>query len=150
MNSLSSAIALLNIIATTLQFSSVARSSDERLNVPLNFYNMIIARSCNMMITPCAKSNAYFLFLAYGKSDITKLIRSVLGSICIAHGHYTDLCLDEFTRAGLINCLDNCTKIFMTDEADMTFVDAGLFNGFPKPSPETNCRCMCLFVVILI
>jgi hypothetical protein len=111
---------------------------------------MIIARSCNMMITPCAKSNAYFLFLAYGKSDITKLIRSILDSICIAHEHETDLCLDEFTRAGLINCLDKYTKIFMTDEADMTFVGAGLFNGSPKPSPETNCRCMCLFVVILI
>lgn len=40
-----------------------------------------------------------------------------------------------------MNCLDQCTKIFMADEADMTFADAGLFNGFPKPSPEANCRC---------
>jgi hypothetical protein len=52
-----------------------------------------------------------------------------------------NVCLDEFTRAGLMNCLDKCTKIFMTDEADMAFVDAGLFNGFAKPSPEVNCRC---------
>ncbi|CAF2125478.1 unnamed protein product, partial [Rotaria magnacalcarata] len=28
----------------------------------------------------------------------------------------------------------------MSDEADMVFVDAGLFNGFAKPSTEANCR----------
>ncbi|CAF4625480.1 unnamed protein product, partial [Rotaria magnacalcarata] len=50
------------------------------------------------------------------------------------------MCLDEFTRAGLMNCLDKSTKIFMSDEADMVFVDAGLFNGFAKPSTEANCR----------
>ena len=50
MDSLSITIALLNVIATTLQFSSVSRSSDGRYQVPLNFYNMIVARSC-MMIT---------------------------------------------------------------------------------------------------
>ena len=80
-------------------------------------------------------------FLAYGKSDITVLIRSVLETISIDQDINEHLSLDEFTRAGLMSCLDKCTKLFMTDEADMAFVDAGLFNGFAKPSPEVNCRC---------
>ncbi|CAF1574358.1 unnamed protein product, partial [Rotaria sordida] len=122
MDSLSSAIALVNVIATTLDFSSVSRSSDGHCQIPLNLYNIVLARS------------------SYGKSDITKLIRQVLRAVCDANGQDFDLCLDEFTRAGLMNCLERCTKIFMTDEADMSFVDAGLFNGFPKPSAEVNCR----------
>ena len=85
--------------------------------------------------------------LAFGKSDITNLIRSVLHSICEANEQSMNMCLDEFTRAGLMNCLDKSTKIFMTDEADMAFVDAGLFNGFPKPSTENNCRCM--FIIFI-
>jgi hypothetical protein len=68
----------------------------------------------------------------------------VLRSVRLARGDDVDvnLCLDEFTRAGLMNTLDKSTKIFMADEADMTFADAGLFNGFAKPSAEMNCRCM--------
>jgi hypothetical protein len=83
--------------------------------------------------------------VAYGKSDISSLIRRILSAIHRAHGGdgITDLCLDEFSRAGLLSALDRCTKIFMTDEADMTFADAGLFNGFAKPSAEMNCRCKC-------
>lgn len=45
-DSLSCAIALFNIIATTLQFSSISRSCDDRHFVPLNLYNMVLARSC--------------------------------------------------------------------------------------------------------
>ncbi len=62
MNSSSSAIALFNIIATTLKSSSVTRSSDDRHNVPLNFYNMILARSCNIMITCSVNFNAYIFY----------------------------------------------------------------------------------------
>jgi hypothetical protein len=72
----------------------------------------------------------------------------VLHAVCAANGKGTDLCLDEFTKAGLINALDKCTKIFITDEADMTFVDAGLFDGFSKSSAEANCRGMFHFVTI--
>jgi hypothetical protein len=54
----------------------------------------------------------------------------------------SNLCLDEFSRVGLIQSLDKCTKIFMADEADITFVDVGLFSGFAKPSAEMNCRCL--------
>ena len=46
MGSLPSSIALFNIIATTLQFSAVSRTSDGRCLVPLNLYNIIVARSC--------------------------------------------------------------------------------------------------------
>ncbi len=49
-DSLSCAIALFNIIATTLQFSSISRSSDDRHQVPLNLYNMVLARSCIFII----------------------------------------------------------------------------------------------------
>ena len=45
-DSLSCAIALFNIIATTLQFSLISRSCDDRHFVPLNLYNMVLARSC--------------------------------------------------------------------------------------------------------
>jgi hypothetical protein len=48
-HSLSCTIALFNIVATTLEFSSVAHSSDGYCYVPLNFYNIIIARSCMLM-----------------------------------------------------------------------------------------------------
>ena len=42
MDSLSSSIALFNIIATTLQFSAVCRTADGRCRVPLNLYNIIV------------------------------------------------------------------------------------------------------------
>ncbi|CAF3726671.1 unnamed protein product [Rotaria sp. Silwood1] len=85
-----------------------------------------------------------FGFSAYGKSNITNLIRNVLHTISTASGENMNMCLDEFIRAGLMNCLDKCTKIFMTDEADMAFVDAGLFNCFAKRSTEANYRIMIL------
>ncbi|CAF4146235.1 unnamed protein product [Rotaria magnacalcarata] len=122
MDSLSCAIALFNIVATTLEFSSVSRSSDGRHHISLNIYNMVIARS------------------SFGKGNITNLIRNVLHSICGANDQSMNLRLDEFTRAGLMNCLDKSTKIFMADEADVAFVDAGLFSSFPKHSAENNCR----------
>ncbi|CAF1529775.1 unnamed protein product, partial [Rotaria sordida] len=34
----------------------------------------------------------------------------------------------------------------MTDEADMSFVDTGLFNGFPKPSAEVNCGSLVMIL----
>ncbi|CAF2003360.1 unnamed protein product [Rotaria magnacalcarata] len=81
------------------------------------------------------------LLNTFGKGNITNLIRNVLHSICVANDQSMNLRLDEFTRAGLMNCLDKSTKIFMADEADVAFVDAGLFSSFPKHSAENNCRC---------
>lgn len=49
-DSLSCAIALFNILSTMLQFSSISRSCDDPHHVPLNLYNMILARSCIFMI----------------------------------------------------------------------------------------------------
>lgn len=40
------AIALLNVVATTLEFSNVERTLDGSHCVPLNLFNCIIARSC--------------------------------------------------------------------------------------------------------
>jgi hypothetical protein len=148
MEALSSAIALFNIVATTLEFSSVLRSSDGRYRIPLNLYNIIVARSCMKILVRIENANFFFIYLAYGKSDITNLVRNVLRAINIANGQNADFCMDEFTRAGLMNSLEKSTKIFLTDEADISFVDSGLFNAFPKPSAEVNCRCMLNFVTI--
>ncbi len=46
MEALSSAIALLNIVATTLEFSFVLRTCDGHCQIPLNLYNVVVARSC--------------------------------------------------------------------------------------------------------
>jgi len=46
MDSLSCIIALSNVVATTLEFSSVTQSSDVFCYVPLNVYNVIMPRSC--------------------------------------------------------------------------------------------------------
>jgi hypothetical protein len=61
----------------------------------------------------------------------------------VGHGETgdSDTCFDEFSRAGLMNALDKSTKLYISDEADIAFVDAGLFNAFAKPSAEMNCRC---------
>jgi hypothetical protein len=87
-----------------------------------------------------------FIYLAYDKSDIMNLIRHVLQTICAVNGQNVDMYLDEFTKARLMKCFDKCTKTFVTDEADTSFVDAGLFNGFTKPSEEENCRCTFSFL----
>lgn len=46
MEGLASAIALINIVATTLEFSCVERTSDGVCRIPLNLFNVIVARSC--------------------------------------------------------------------------------------------------------
>ena len=60
MDSLSITIALFNIVATTLEFSSVSRSFDGRYQVPLNFYNMILARSCIIITLDSTKLHDLF------------------------------------------------------------------------------------------
>lgn len=82
------------------------------------------------------------MFLAFGKSEISSLIRSVLRAVQCARGEddVGDMCLDEFSRAGLAKALNNSTKIFLADEADVSFVDAGLFSAFSRASSETTCR----------
>lgn len=61
MDCLPSSIALFNIIATTLQFSAVSRTSDGRCLVPLNLYNIIVARSC-MRFKHCFLSCEFAFF----------------------------------------------------------------------------------------
>jgi hypothetical protein len=50
--------------------------------------------------------------------------------------------LDEMSKAGLMAGLDDCCRTFICDEADMTFVDLGLFlsNNSCRASVEMNCR----------
>lgn len=80
------------------------------------------------------------VLVAFGKSDISSVVRNVLNFIRLTSGYEADVCLDEFTKAGLMDALKKCTKIVITDEADMTFADVGLFNCFPKPANENHCR----------
>ena len=76
----------------------------------------------------------------------------MLASIRCVNGddNTDDMCLDEFSRAGLMNSLNKSTKIFMTDETDITLVDTGLFNSFARPSAEMNCRCRSVFLLVCI
>ena len=141
MDALCIAIALLNIVATTLEYSFVQRSADNRHRFPLNLYNIIVARSC-MLERLHLDSSWICLLVAYGKSDVSSLVRNVLSFIRSASGAAEDVCLDEFTKAGLMDALRKCTKVVITDEADMTFADVGLFHCFPKPANENNCRRM--------
>ena len=68
MEALSSVIALLNIVATTLEFSSVARSSDGRCHIPLNLYNVVVARSCiEMLICYTNVTCLFFIFSLWKK-----------------------------------------------------------------------------------
>lgn len=93
-------------------------------------------------------------FSAYGKSDLTKLLRDLLGAVA-AHrsskfcpseqtGNGTEVnpTLDEMSKAGLMTALDGCTRTFVCDEADMTFADVGMFltSNSGRTSPDMNCR----------
>ena len=62
----------------------------------------------------------------------------ILCLIYESNNEQNDYYFDEFTCAGLINSLEKCTKIFITDEADISLIDAGIFNGFQKPLNEMN------------
>ena len=90
---------------------------------------------------------------AYGKSDLTRLLRDMLRTVVNhrptkfrASDHTNEspinATLDEMSRAGLLAGLDDCCRTIVCDEADMTFADVGLFlssNGY-RPAAEMNCR----------
>ncbi len=82
MEALSSVIALINIITTTLKFSSVACSSNVRCRIALNIYNMVVARSCMKTLICYANASFCFIYLAHGKRDIINVVRDVL--LCIS------------------------------------------------------------------
>jgi len=50
--------------------------------------------------------------------------------------------LDEMSRAGLMSALDDCCRMLVCDEADMTFADVALFltNNSYRIGAEMNCR----------
>jgi hypothetical protein len=93
-------------------------------------------------------------FLAYGKSDLTKLLRDMLKTVAIyrpskflsassvAVSNQVNPSLDEMSKAGLMSGSDDCCRTFIYDEADMTFADIALFltNTCFRTSAEMNCR----------
>ncbi|CAF1078046.1 unnamed protein product [Rotaria magnacalcarata] len=132
------AIVLINFAAATLEFSYVLRANSISNKIPTNLFNMIVARS------------------SYGKSDLTRLLRDMLQTVVlhrptkfcstsqVAVGIQANPSLDEMSKAGLMSGLDECCRIMICDEADITFSDVGLFlshNGC-RASPEMNCRAL--------
>ncbi len=73
MEALSSVIALIDIVAITLKFSSVACSSNVCCRIALNKYHMVIVRSCMQTFIYYANASFYFIYLAHVKSYITNL-----------------------------------------------------------------------------
>ena len=141
MNSVASSLALINVVSVTTGYSWVSRTAGDSKRIPLNLYTIILARSCMFCFVVLLLVNDCDV-IAYGKSEISNLIRCVLQAIRLARGEVGDgdLCVDEFSRAGLLSCLQKCTKLFIADEADVTFADAGLFLGFPRLTADSNCR----------
>ncbi|CAM4789040.1 unnamed protein product [Rotaria magnacalcarata] len=116
----------------------VLRANSISNKIPTNLFNMIVAR------------------LSYGKSDLTRLLRDMLQTVVlhrptkfcstsqVAVGIQANPSLDEMSKAGLMSGLDECCRIMICDEADITFSDVGLFlshNGC-RASPEMNCRAL--------
>ncbi|CAF2052149.1 unnamed protein product [Rotaria magnacalcarata] len=130
------AIVLLNFVAVTLEFSFVLRANSVNNKIPTNLFNIVVARS------------------SFGKSDLTRILRDMLNTVVfnrptkfrsknqINLGSEVNPCLDEMSKAGLMSSLDECCRLLICDEADMTFADAGLFlsNNNIRTSAEMNCR----------
>ncbi|CAF4844730.1 unnamed protein product [Rotaria socialis] len=130
------AIVLLNFVAATLEFSFVLRANSVSNKIPTNLFNIVVARS------------------SFGKSDLTRILRDMLNTVVLNRpmkfrstnqinlGSEGNPCLDEMSKAGLMSSLDECCRLLICDEADMTFADAGLFlsNNNIRTSAEMNCR----------
>ncbi len=100
------------------------------------------------------KNKLKIIVLAYGKSELTKMLRDMLKTV-VTHrptkfrttdqaiiGHQVNATLDEMSKAGLITGLDGCCRTVVCDEADMTFADSGLFlsHNMCRTGAEMNCR----------
>lgn len=50
--------------------------------------------------------------------------------------------IDEMTKAGLLNALSNCCRTVISDEADMSFAENGIFYSYmtSRGNSEVNCR----------
>ena len=146
------AIMLINCVAATLEFSYVLRANSSTKKIPTNLYNILVARSCKM--TLIHQLLIILIVSAYGKSDLTRLLRDMLKTVVIHRprkfrtSDHTNIdssvnaTLDEMSKAGLLTGLDDCCRTIVCDEADMTFADVGLFlssNGY-RPVAEMNCR----------
>ncbi|CAF1117834.1 unnamed protein product [Rotaria sordida] len=131
-------IILINCVTATLEFSYVLRANSLSHKIPIDLYNIIVARP------------------SYGKSELTKLLRDMLKSIVMyrtskfrssnqaAIGHQVNATLDEMSKAGLMAGLDDCYRTVICDEVDMTFADVGLFlsHNMCRTAGEMNCRAL--------
>ena len=145
-------VVLLNSVAATLEFSFVLRANSIDQKMPTNLYNMVVARSCKDNF--CVLQSNRMYFVAYGKSELTKLLRGMVSSVVkhrankfqsehqILIDKPVNPTLDEMSKAGLLAALDDCCRTIICDEADMVFGDVGLFlsNNTCKPATEVNCR----------
>jgi len=50
--------------------------------------------------------------------------------------------IDEMSKAGLLNALSNCCRTVISDEADMSFAENGIFYSLmtSRCNIEMNCR----------
>ena len=152
------AIILANSVAATLEFSFVLRANNPNHKVPTNLYNMIVAHSCNTWWA-FELLFLHLISLAYGKSELTKLLHDSLKSVLTYRPTKFGLCnqgpitdvrnatLDEMTKAGLMSSIDGCCRMLICDEADMVFADTGIFltHNSCRVTNETNCRGNSLF-----
>lgn len=106
------------------------------------------------------KNDLKATILAYGKSELTRLLRDMLKTVVlhrpsksrsnnqIAIDQQINVALDEMSKAGLMSGLDDCCRVVVCDEADMTFADAGLFlsHNICRTGVEMNCRGLLLFL----
>ncbi|CAF2102091.1 unnamed protein product [Rotaria magnacalcarata] len=104
-------VALINIAATVCENSKVYRAN--RVPLPMNIYNLVVARSF------------------YGKSPILDLVRKSIDEVIVwrpekfksirRESEESDqiVYFDENTSAGLLSSLQGCTRVLITDEADV-------------------------------
>ncbi|CAF2164389.1 unnamed protein product [Rotaria magnacalcarata] len=104
-------VALINIAATICENSKVYRAN--RVPLPMNIYNVVVARS------------------SYEKSLILDLVRKGIDEVVVwrpekfksirRESEESDqiVYFDENTSAGLLISLQGCTRVLITDEADV-------------------------------
>lgn len=148
MHSEAMVVALLNIAAAVCENSKVYRAN--KVPLPMNLYNIVVARSCETCPTRLRTVNIhmhlFFVGSAYGKSPILDLVRSSIDVVVgwrptkfksiRGNGEESDpvVYFDEHTPAGLLNSLQGCTRLLVTDEADVVFKKM----NYTLPSPGSR------------
>ena len=131
-------VVLINCVAATLEFYVVLRVNSMNNKIPTNLFNIIVTRSCKFCFHALYLTQR-IIHLAYGKSDLTKLLRDMLKAVVMHRpakfrsnsqmitGNMVNPTLDETSKPGLMSGLDDSCRTIICDEADMTFAHVGLF-----------------------